>query len=161
MSTPLDDMPALEAAPMLFNLTHLSEAAASASSSVRGKGVKRSRSDEESEEESDFSHDSDEAEDEDDATAIAPTMPSNEAGVAGVWDDGADDDEDDDGELSTRRSRPKKEADIDGVARARFPIVQSVASTCARESCEEVHRACIARAHGLISRACRCSSLRS
>lgn len=170
-------MPSLEAAPLLFTLTHLSEAAAAArpnqgrhgktqtsqagggaaAGGRPGQGQKRSRArreDDEEEEEDQHDEEDDDTDEEDEdsadeedaqeshpfmASAVSAAVPASSlpseasssgalVGVSAGWTDG-DVDAVADSSLSAGRVRLKKEADIDGVARAEFPIVQTIHAT--------------------------------
>lgn len=108
-----DDMPALESEPLLFSLTSLSEAA-SVSAPVK-KGQKRSR-------ESASSGVGGEEEEEEEESSEEDEEEEEEAGIGtaeGQLEDGSGGD----------AKRVKKEGDVDGIARAHFPVVQSVTTS--------------------------------
>ena len=141
-----DDMPMLEAEPLLFTLSHLSEAASTVlpmetqtACPNRRQGQKRDRrkrgeeEEEDTDSDEDFDSDPDEESAAGDAAAaaavaspfLAEAVPAVPATTTSSWTDG-DVDSIADGAFTVRRSRPMKDADIDGVARAEFPTVQTI-----------------------------------
>jgi hypothetical protein len=143
-----DDIPALEADPRLFDLTHFASVAlpdgasndkvrgksrgrGGSTAAARGRGAKRQRTEqiEDDAEESDYSHDSDESDEDgndgmDDAAMVPAASPTASLG-ANLASLGVD--------IPQRQKRTaKKEKNIDGVASPLFPIVQSVNSAWLR-----------------------------